>query len=340
MIFGRKKFLGAVGDFEEAVRAQDALGAERAFAQLQRTSGNAGDGEYAAAGPRLGALLPELPHGPRATVAVVVGACVERGADAQACAPGIFAGAREAFAAAADFCARWAETGGGELPDLDDELTDEIIERAGYESAVGWFTLPQWEMASVAMLNAPAVRRTAEDKAELLALVERVAEASGDEFKCLTYALRVLDDEPLVVLHRESGTGYALRMSGIGDNFQLHTLLAGVLIGGTHVPGEAPPEREIAVCRDAEGQVPTTGAFNLVGADGCWIFNEGNPTDIGVVDGVRLLVLDPPPYRRGWPAGRFFPGMHGDLVLERVLGAEEAAGWFGKVAPAKGLTRA
>lgn len=44
----------------------------------------------------------------------------------------------------------------------------------------------------------------------------------------------------------------------------------------------------------------------------------------------------PPPYRRGWPAGRFFPGLHGDLVLERVLGAEETAGWFNKVAPTKG----
>jgi hypothetical protein len=30
--------------------------------------------------------------------------------------------------------------------------------------------------------------------------------------------------------------------------------------------------------------------------------------------------------------------MHGDLVLERVLGAEEAAGWFAKVAPAKAAT--
>lgn len=228
--------------------------------------------------------------------------------------------------------------GGGELPDPDGAFSDEIVERVGSGPAVGWFTLPQWEMAAVAVLNDPAVRRTAEGKAELLALVERVAEASGHEFKCLDYALRVLDDEPLVVLHRESGTGYALRMSGIGDNFQLHTLLADVLAGGRHVPGEAPSARETAVCRDAAGQVPTTGAFNLVGADGGWIFNEGTPADIAVVDGVRLLVLDPPPYRRSWPAGRFFPGMHGDLVLERVLSAQEAADWFAKLAPAKGPT--
>ncbi|GLX38256.1 hypothetical protein Sros01_43290 [Streptomyces roseochromogenus] len=336
MIFGRKTFLGAVAAFEKAVRAQDAQGSERAFAQLHRTSGKAGDSEYREAGPRLAALLPEVPPGPRAAVAVVVGACVERGADALACAAEVFAGAREGFAAAVDFCARWADSGGGELPEPDGELTDAIVERTGHELAIGWFTLEQWEMASVAMLNNRAVRQTLEDKTELLALVERVAEASGHEFKCLTYALRVLDDEPLIVLHRDTGTGYALRMSGIGDNFQLHTLLAGVLVGGMHVPGEAPSAQEIAVCRDTAGQVPTTGAFNLVGADGGWIFNEGNPSDIGVVDGIRLIVLDPPPYRRGWPAGRFFPGMRGDLVLERVLGAEETAGWFDKTALAKG----
>ncbi|MCX4633075.1 hypothetical protein [Streptomyces sp. NBC_01443] len=336
MIFGRKTFLGAVADFEKAVGERDAQGAERAFAQLHRTSVKASDGEYRESGPRLAALLPGVPPGPRAAVAVVVGACVERGADALACAPGIFAGAREGFAAAGDFCARWADSGGGDLPDPDDELTEAIVERTGHELAIGWFTLEQWEMAIVAMLDTRAVRQTLEGKAELLALVERVAEASGHAFKCLTYALRVLDDEPLIVLHRDTGTGYALRMSGIGDNFQLHTLLAGVLIGGMHVPGEAPSAQEIAVSRDAAGQVPTTGAFNLVGVDGGWIFNEGNPSDIDVVDGVRLIVLDPPPYRRGWPAGRFFPGMHGDLVLERVLGAEETAGWFSKVAPAKG----
>jgi hypothetical protein len=50
---------------------------------------------------------------------------------------------------------------------------------------------------------------------------------------------------------------------------------------------------------------------------------------------VRLLVLDPPPYERGWPAGRFFPGMTGALVLERVLDERETRGWLEHCAPAK-----
>ncbi|MEV5145407.1 hypothetical protein AB0L14_13410 [Streptomyces sp. NPDC052727] len=54
------------------------------------------------------------------------------------------------------------------------------------------------------------------------------------------------------------------------------------------------------------------------------MWNEGTPSDIPVVDGVRLLVLDAPPYERSRPAGRFLPHMTGDLALARVLGEEEA----------------
>ncbi|WP_157187365.1 hypothetical protein [Nocardia vinacea] len=46
-------------------------------------------------------------------------------------------------------------------------------------------------------------------------------------------------------------------------------------------------------------------------------------------------MLDPPPYQRNWPAGRFYPHMVGDLTLERVLTADETAAWFRHVSPAK-----
>ncbi|MFG2768870.1 hypothetical protein [Streptomyces sp. NPDC048350] len=333
MMFGRARLQAAVSEFETAVRAQDGPAAERAFGGLHRAFGRAGDAELLEAGTRLAAFLAEVPPGPRAVTAVMVGACVERGADAVACAPAVFAGAREAFEAAEVFCERWAATGGGDLPGHEDgDLTEAHVERVGYDAVVGWESLPQWEMACVAMLNAKAVRRGAGGKAELRAVVERVREASGDPFKCLAYALDVLDDEPLVVLDRKSGAGFAVRVSGIGDNFQLHTLLADALIGGGHLPGTAPSPEAVAMCRDQPGMTSTTGSFNLVGADGEWIWNEGNPSEIPVVDGVRLVVLDPPPYERSWPAGRFFPGMTGELVLERVLPGNEAAALLVQVA--------
>ncbi|MEU0596890.1 hypothetical protein ABZ484_01280 [Streptomyces sp. NPDC006393] len=330
MIFdnkGRERFLDAVTAFEAAVLDRDGDRSTQAFQEIHRNFQQAGDEEIAAAGPRLAALLSEVPPGPRGVIAVVVGACVERGADARRCASYVFDGLAGALADAGEFCERWAATGGGDFPEPDPGDPDPaVVERAGWEAAQGWWTLPQWEMASVAMLNRPEVRTSLGDalRTRLLTAVRPVQEASGHDFKCLVYALLVLDDEPLVVLHRPTGTGYALRMGGIGDNFQLHTLLADVLVGGGRIPGRAPSAAEAAVCRDRPGQVPTTGSFDLVAPTGEWIWNEGTPSDIPVVDGVRLLVLDPPSYQRSWPAGRFFPHMTGGLVLERVLDREEA----------------
>lgn len=331
------RFLDAVAGFETAVRERDGQRSQHAMQEIQQHYGDAPDGEFLQAGPRLAALLADVPPGPRALVAVLTGACVEQGADATACAPYVFDGLAEALTGAGEFCERWAATGGGELPEPDDgSLDDTMVERVGQDAALAWCTLPQWEMASVAMLNHSAVRtQLAERRLQLLAALRPVQEASGHDFKCLDHALLVLDDEPLIALHRPTGTGYALRMSGLADNFQLHTLLADALVGGGHIEGRAPSAEEVAVCRDAPGQVPTTGSFNLVTPGGEWVWNEGTPADIPVVDGVRLLVLDPPPYERGWPAGRFFPGMTGALVLERVLDARETRGWLEHCAPAK-----
>ncbi|WP_299530693.1 hypothetical protein [uncultured Streptomyces sp.] len=337
MMFGKNRFDAAVADFEAAVLGRDARRSRKAFDRLQETFGQAAETELVEGAPRLAAVLPDVPPGPRAVVAVLVGGCVERGADAARCAPGVFAGLREALAAAEEFAAKRAAGGGdfaAAFPAPDGDGPDgESVAVAGEEAALGWWTLPDWERACVALLNDPGVRAALPDKGELLERVGRLEAESGHAFPFLTHALRVLDDEPLVVLHRPSRTGYALRMSGLGDTFQLHTLLADALVGGGHLDGRVPSPQEAAVCRDKQGEVPTVGAFNLVAPDGSWLGNEGTPQDIPVVDGVRLLVLDPPPYERTWPAGRLLPGMRGELVLERPLEPEEADRWFAHVDP-------
>lgn len=339
MRFGKAGFGGAVADFEAAVTAQDAKRSGKAFVRLQETFGQAREPELLDGGPRLAAVLEQVPPGPRAVVAVLVGACVERGADAERCAPGVLAGLRWTLEHALVFTEAWAATGGGAFPVPDGgEPGPELVERAGFDAAVGWWTLPQWEMAAVAMLNHPGVRRAAGSRGEALRLLGAVERASGLELKSLAHALLVLDDEPLVALHRASATGYLLRFTGVGDNFQLHTLLADALIGGGHVEGRAPSPQEAAVCRETPGQVEAVGSFDLVAPDGEPIWNEGAPADIPVVDGVRLLVLDEPSYRRSWPAGRFFPGMRGDVLLERALDPEETERWYAHVSPVKDAT--
>ncbi|MEV4230526.1 hypothetical protein AB0J81_26215, partial [Streptomyces bobili] len=180
--------------------------------------------------------------------------------------------------------------------------------------------------------------------AAILPACRDLAALERHDLKCLAYALAVLDDEPLVVLHRPTGTGFEVRIGGIGDNFQLHTLLAHVLVGGGHVPGTGPSAASVRLATDPEPargrtQTVATGAFELLAPDGERIWNEGLPDDIPVVEGRRLLVLDEPTYRRSWNADRFFPHLAGTAELARVLTAEETRAWFARTSPGNTVGR-
>ncbi len=150
--------------------------------------------------------------------------------------------------------------------------------------------------------------------------------------------LLTLDDEPLVVLHRPSGRGYRLTISGVGDNFQLHTLLAAALIGNPRkgwVEAERPQRSWILAATDGPPDPPggIRGQFNLVDAFGKWVWNEGRPADIPLFDGVRVLILDPPSYARSWNAGRAYPLMTPTVTVDEVLPADQAARRLARVAP-------
>ncbi|SFF52739.1 hypothetical protein SAMN05216251_117153 [Actinacidiphila alni] len=202
--------------------------------------------------------------------------------------------------------------------------------------ALAWCSLETWQPPALAVLcRSVEVRR--QYGAALLPACREVAALERHDLKCLAYALAVLDEETLVVLHEPTGTGFEIRIGGIGDNFQLHTLLAHVLIGGGHVPGTAPSAESVRLATDpapAQGRTETvtTGAFELLAPDGERLWNEGLPDDIPVVEGRRLLVLGEPAYRRGWNADRFFPHLPGTAELTRVLPADEARAWFGRTA--------
>ena len=99
-----------------------------------------------------------------------------------------------------------------------------------------------------------------------------------------------------VVLDPAQGKGYRVRISGLADNFQLHTLLADALIGrfsNRWLRGRRPSRAEVATARDGpihERGPSAYGSFNLwawrgLTAEGklrnpmagraYWIWNEG-----------------------------------------------------------------
>ncbi len=173
---------------------------------------------------------------------------------------------------------------------------------------------------------------------------------NGQSF--LTCMLRVLDNEPLLVLHPAEGKGFALRISGVADNFQLHTLLAGELIGDERLSGAPPDPRVLALARGTAEQsenLTASGSFNLwnwtgLRADGTlpegqtgtehWIWNEGVPADVRAFEGARVVLLGPPPFARGWNAGRRFAHMPAECAVERELSAGEVRDLLGRMARA------
>lgn len=356
MIFNRKRkasdLATTVSELEDAVAARDGDRTGRAFTAMMGAVQSASDAERTVAGLRLAALIPAFPPiGPRPMLAMAAGFCVERGADPAACAEPILDGVHRDLLAALEFARRWAATGGeDELPEPDEKIIDDaLLARIGddeYEAtrlALAWCSIEQWQPPALAVLCRSAEVRRRHAPA-LVNACRDLAALDRHDLKCLAYALAVLDEEPLVVLHRPTGTGFEVRIGGIGDNFQLHTLLAHVLIGGGHVPGTAPSVASVRLATEPEpararSEITATGAFELLAPDGEPIWNEGLPDDIPVVEGHRLLVLDEPTYQRSWNADRFFPHLPGTIELTRVLTADETQAWYAHTSPGNGTRR-
>jgi hypothetical protein len=129
-------------------------------------------------------------------------------------------------------------------------------------------------------------------------------------------------------------------MSGIGDNYQLHTLLADRLIGEQQhglLAGERPEPAWVAAATDGFVHLPATDPiyrrFRLFDGHGNYIYPEGRPYDIEPVDGVRVIVLHPPLGRFGWLEGRVYKQMVPTLTLDSLMEPAVAARWIARIAP-------
>lgn len=215
--------------------------------------------------------------------------------------------------------------------------------------------LEPFSLAAIAMLSRSIdARKAARSRARLRDALDELGGQYGHA-GFLWIMMQVLDDEPLLVLHPGQARGYQVRISGLADNFQLHTLLAHALIGRISprwLRGRRPSAAEVAAAKGGpctEGGPPAQGAFNLwtwrgLKPDGTlpdamsgsshWVWNEGVPADIPRFEETRVVLLGPPPYERTWSLGRKFTGMTGDLRVEHVLSAAETRDWLQRIAAA------
>jgi len=294
-------------------------------------------------------------------IASAGGTLVEDGTDPLIALDAVLARLKDTLPTALAFeeaCRAAAEADGTAIGENDDAYIETYaphVSAARPELGYAWGALDLLCPPALAMLSRSILgRQAARADGLLMERVEKVAPLHGGVGWLVTL-LGVLDDEELLVLYSALGRGYRVRISGVADNFQLHTLLADALIGDPDagwLPGAPPDPRVAAAARDREvdpAAETAAGAFNLVGWPGLrpdgtledeqehsshWIWGEGAPRDIPAFEGARVVLLGPAPYSRGWNAGRQFPTMPADLRVVEVLDPATVQQWLQRIAAA------
>jgi hypothetical protein len=340
-----------IDDLIGSIESGDSAAFRRSAAGLATAGPAAGPVELSAAITLLAPVIPRL-AGPFAKAAVFAGALVERGGSPLPLAKHTPARAAADLELSEIFPSVWARASGGQpLPDKDDPAAEPSVihtltaaaDRLGLRAevarqlATAWFHGQDWMKLMITLLARREFRDIMADRgllrAAAAASTDRSAEASW------LYGLTlVLDDEQLLVLDPESGRGFQLGMSGVGDNYQLHTLLADRL--APHLPSLEPPEPSwVGAATDAPPAL-AAGTYvlrrcRLFDGHGTYVYPEGRPADIEPLDGVRVVALHPPRGRFGWNSGRTYEHMRPALTLHRELPPAEASRWLARIQPAR-----
>ncbi|MFF3564751.1 hypothetical protein ACFYXS_32405 [Streptomyces sp. NPDC002574] len=328
-----------------------------ALRQLAETARAGGPESLTAAVEALAPLLPGL-SGDFAKTAVLAGACVEWGASPMALVDVLPARAAEAMMLNAVVPEFWekATSPARPLPEPVSAGTAELVRtltrlsrwRRGIDKetltriAMSWSDMEDWLKALITVMAHTDFRAAVPEdvKAELREYAAAVADRS-QRAGWVGALAAVLDDEPLIVVDPRTRRGYALTMTGVGDNGQLHILLADRLIGDPAqgwVAGQRPARSWVGAATDGDPRLgfddAAIRAFRLFDGKGNYVGPQGAPADIEPLDGTRVLVLHPPNGTFGLSVGRVFESMTPNLRLDRILEPSETEQWLGRLSPA------
>lgn len=218
-------------------------------------------------------------------------------------------------------------------------------ENAAWE-ALHTFWLPAIAVYSVS----PEARWAAQS---LRAPAQRIAEFhEGGHW--IQLILSVLDHEPLLVIEPATRTGFLARSYGVVDNFQLNTLLMEAFPAANSNSMRRVSLTAAEIARGNGEQMSeevVTGAWNLYGwkalrrdltlpdpknydSNEHWIWNEGIPADIPLLEDRRVVLLGPASYDRNWRAMRMFDRLPAKLHIEKHLMPAEVTAWLERISAA------
>jgi hypothetical protein len=337
--------------------------ADRLIATLGESIASASPTSSREAMATLAGGLNSLDPEPAGVASRVVGAMIEAGHDPRPARQAMLGALQQTMPVCADI-ADEARAEIGEPPEhLDDDEAEEWLAERGAAAlneaagrrpaaAIAWQRLHEIWPGAIAMFSVdPEARAEVQDLVPIAERIEDVHEAAG----WLRAMLTVLHDEPYVAIEPETRTGIVGRMSGIVENFQLNTLLM------DEFPRDEPrvSKAAVAVARgDGPQQIDenVTGVWNFftyealqpggelpdpadMSLSHTWIWNEGMPADIPVLDGHRVILLGTAAYARTWKAQRMFLKLPARLTAD-LLEGEALDGWLAKIETAAQAARA
>ena len=344
----------AVDEIAAAFEARDMQQLEKSTKRLIEAVKRATPEDIQPATVRLASFVDRLAYAPGAQLGQLVGSMAAMGTDPLPVLPTLVEQACAVMEDAARFADTYRNLFREDPPSTDDQdAIAATIQRFGVAATANgldedaaellvqaWFTGDGCVQPVLFLCQRADVRAALPQRDRLLAAIEPVHEEFGTA-QWLHGLLLVLDDVALTVVDRTTGRGYRLTIGGIGDNFQLHTLLAARLIGREDqgwLPG-TPPTAAMVAAADGSGDPQPRGGivgqFNLVDLHGKWLWNEGRPADIPVTEGERVVVIDPAAYPRSWNTGRVYPLMKPTMRVDRHLATEEARGWLARAQPSE-----
>ena len=345
-----------VDDLVTQMKSGSAPAYRTAMKRLADAARAGGPESLTAAVEALAPLLPGL-SGDFAMTAVLAGACVEWGASPMALVDVLPRRASEAMMLNEVVQEFWDEAARGRsLPEPVSASTHQLVrtltglarwhrdvdKNTMTRIAMSWFDMEHWLKALITVMADAGFRAAVagDVKAELREHAAAVAHRS-QRAAWVGALAAVLDDEPLVVIDLRTHRGYALTMSGVGDNGQLHILLADRLVGDPGqglVAGDRPARSWVEAATSGDPHLgsddPAIRCFRLFDGQGAYISPEGVPADIGPLDGTRVLVLHPPNGNYALGVGRVFEHMMPALRLDRILEPAETQRWLARLAPA------
>jgi hypothetical protein len=233
----------------------------------------------------------------------------------------------------------------GDHDDAVTEVDGHSIQRQRFRSHLGDDRAGAAALAYLRSWVLPTVAALTRDRELLVRAIadERLAELAMNLRESDAHWLDVLLGAQVgvewLVLCPTHGRGFLVALDGIVGNFDLHALLAAALIP-LGIAGEGNPPEVVARIRGDASDSPrdyVAGSYNLytaraAGFDlgdpraapvGTWIWGEGLPRDVPMVDGVRTVLVGPPAYSRTWSIGRTFSALPARIDVARELAADE-----------------